>query len=37
MIGNLEGDARAEVRIGAFVEPVFEDHGAYTLVQWRLS
>ena len=37
MIGNLAGDARAEVRIGAFVEPVFEDHGAYTLVQWRFS
>ena len=37
MIGNLAGDARAPVRIGATVEPVFEDHGAYTLVQWRTS
>jgi uncharacterized OB-fold protein len=37
MIGNLAGDPRAEVRIGAAVEPVFEDHGSYTLVQWRSS
>jgi hypothetical protein len=35
MIGNLAGDARAPVAIGARVESVFEDHGAYTLVQWR--
>ena len=35
MIGNLAGDPRAPVAIGARVEPVFEDHGAYTLVQWR--
>lgn len=37
MIGNLVGDARAELRIGASVEPVFEDHGSYTLLHWRLS
>jgi hypothetical protein len=35
MIGNLAGDPRAEVVIGATVVPVFEDRGAYTLVQWR--
>ena len=39
MIGNLLGDARQPVRIGAPVEPVFEDHPdgkpPYTLVQWR--
>ena len=35
MIGNLAGDPRAEVKIGAEVLPVFEDHGSYTLVQWR--
>jgi len=37
MIGNLAGDPRAPVRIGAEVEPVFEDHGDYTLVQWRTA
>lgn len=37
MIGNLAGDPRADVVIGAEVSPVFEDHGSYTLVQWRTS
>lgn len=37
MVGNLLGDPRQEVRIGAPVEAVFEDHpdDGYTLVQWR--
>jgi uncharacterized protein len=39
MIGNLVGDPKADVRIGAEVEAVFEDHAEddapYTLVQWR--
>ncbi len=39
MIGNLLGDPRQEVRIGAPVEAVFEHHQdatpPYTLVQWR--
>jgi uncharacterized OB-fold protein len=37
MVGNLLGDPRQEVNIGAPVEAVFEDHAAdgYTLVQWR--
>jgi hypothetical protein len=39
MIGNLLGDPRQEVVIGAPVEAVFEPHdGAtppFTLVQWR--
>lgn len=37
MVGNLLGDAMDEVRIGADVEAVFEDHAAdgFTLVQWR--
>jgi uncharacterized OB-fold protein len=41
MIGNLLGDPRREVRIGASVEAVFERHdnatAPYTLVQWRSS
>jgi uncharacterized OB-fold protein len=41
MIGNLLGDPRQEVEIGAKVEAVFEPHDdadpAYTLVQWRLA
>ena len=37
MFGNMAGDPRAPVRIGALVEPVFEDHGAYTLLQWRTT
>jgi uncharacterized OB-fold protein len=37
MIGNLAGDPRAEVVIGATVLPVFEDRGPYTLVQWRTT
>jgi hypothetical protein len=42
MVGNLVGDAEAEVEIGAAVEAVFEDHEGggdvepYTLVQWRV-
>ncbi len=38
MVGNLLGDPRQEVVIGASVEAVFEDHAAdhVTLVQWRL-
>ena len=39
MVGNLLGDPRQDVVIGAEIEAVFEDHGegeeAYTLVQWR--
>ncbi|HTO55223.1 MAG TPA: OB-fold domain-containing protein [Myxococcota bacterium] len=35
MIGNLAGDPRAPVEIGAEVEPLFEDHAQHTLVQWR--
>ena len=39
MIGNLLGDSREPVRIGAAVAAVFEHHEAaqppYTLVQWR--
>ncbi len=41
MIGNLLGDPRQPVRIGAAVEAVFEDHPdgkpPYTLVHWRLA
>jgi len=41
MIGNLLGDPRQEVRIGAPVEAVFERHddaaSPYTLVHWRTS
>jgi uncharacterized OB-fold protein len=41
MIGNLLGDARQDVPIGAPVEAVFEDHPdgrpPYALVQWRRS
>ena len=41
MIGNLLGDPLQEVRIGAAVEAVFEDHqvgdASYTLVQWRIT
>ena len=36
MVGNLLGDARQAVPIGAPVEAVFEPHDGYTLVQWRL-
>jgi uncharacterized OB-fold protein len=39
MLGNLLGDPRQEVVIGAPVEAVFEHHAeaepAFTLVQWR--
>jgi uncharacterized protein len=41
MVGNLLGDPRQEVRIGATVEAVFEPHDAaepaFTLVQWRTT
>jgi uncharacterized OB-fold protein len=41
MVGNLLGDPRQEVRLGASVQAVFEPHdGAdppYTLVQWRAT
>lgn len=39
MLGNLVGDAKAEIAIGSPLEPAFEDHDdadpPYTLVQWR--
>lgn len=39
MLGNLLGDPRQEVKIGAEVEAVFEHHNdtdpPFTLVQWR--
>jgi uncharacterized OB-fold protein len=41
MVGNLLGDPRQEVRIGAPVEAVFEHHEhadpPFTLVQWRTT
>ena len=41
MVGNLLGDPRAEVVIGASVQGVFEHHEdgdpAFTLLQWQLS
>ena len=41
MLGNLLGDPRQEVTIGAAVEAVFEPHDdaatPYTLVQWRTA
>lgn len=41
MLGNLLGDARQEVKIGAEVEAVFEPHDdakpPFTLVQWKLA
>ncbi len=38
MVGNLLGDPRQDVQIGAAVEAVFEDHAdsGATLVQWRV-
>ena len=38
LLGNLLGDPRQEVEIGAEVEAVFEDHKqkGFTLLQWRL-
>ncbi len=40
MVGNLVGDPRQPIEIGAAVEPVFEDHAdaspPFTLVQWRV-
>lgn len=35
MIGNLLGDPRQEVVIGAPVDAVFEHHPDFTLIQWR--
>jgi len=35
MVGNLLGDPHQEVKIGADVEVVWEDHEDVTLVQWR--
>jgi uncharacterized OB-fold protein len=37
MVGNLLGDPRQEVRIGAPVEAVFEHHNEFTLVQWKAT
>lgn len=40
MVGNLLGDPRQEVVIGAAVEAVFEDHAGsepFTLVHWKVS
>lgn len=37
MVGNLLGDRRQEVSIGAAVHAEFEDHDGYTLVQWALD
>lgn len=39
VVGNLLGDPRQEVVIGAAVEAVFEDHEeqGVTLVQWRVA
>ena len=40
MVGNIVGDPRQEIKFGANVEAVFEDHNSatppFTLVQWRL-
>jgi len=40
MVGNLLGDPKQAVTIGAAVEAVFEPHDSadppFTLVQWRL-
>jgi uncharacterized protein len=37
MVGNLAGDPRADLPIGAAVEAVFEDHPeGHSLVQWKL-
>ncbi len=37
MVGNLLGDPRQTVEIGAKVSAVFEPHDGYTLVQWKLG
>jgi uncharacterized OB-fold protein len=41
MLGNLLGDPRQDVRVGAPVEAIFEPHDTaeppYTLVQWRVT
>jgi hypothetical protein len=41
MLGNLLGDPRQHVPIGAAVEAVFEHHAdadpPYSLCQWRLA
>jgi uncharacterized protein len=37
MVGNLAGDPRADLPIGAALQAVFEDHpDGNTLVQWKL-
>jgi uncharacterized OB-fold protein len=36
MVGNMLGDPRQEMRIGAEVQAVFEDREQATLVQWRM-
>lgn len=35
LVGNLLGDATADVVVGQRVVPEFEDHERYTLLQWR--
>lgn len=39
LVGNLLGDPEQEIRIGARIEPVFEDHddvtSPYTLLHWQ--
>jgi hypothetical protein len=37
LVGNLLGDPLQDVRIGAAVEAVYEDHDAVTVVQWRVT
>jgi hypothetical protein len=41
MLGNLLGDPKEEVRMGAAVEGVFEHHPQadppFTLLQWRYA
>jgi uncharacterized OB-fold protein len=37
MIGNLLGDPRQDVQIGAAIEAVFEHHDDFTLVQWQVT
>jgi hypothetical protein len=41
MLGNLLGDPRQAIQIGAPVEAVFEPHDEatppFTLVQWRMT
>ncbi len=41
MIGNLAGDPRREIPIGARVEPVLADHAdaspPFALIHWRIA